>query len=278
MKVQVNNRVISILVMLFVVAGFSACSRLASTAPEDVDNVTIAASIQLPHKNFNWQTLTKMVLQVTGSNTDTIRSELTLSAGGASGKVEVPVGKLLTFTVTGYQDQIPVLSGSTQFKPEAGKDNKINISLNFLQTALILTPADSSVNVGDQLTLFLQVRHCTDLGTIGARILFDNTKLKVVDLGREDDFLKSQSGSVNQLEFTKDNTNGTVDIVLSVFPASAAVSGDGKIGRIVFQALSAGTANLSVSVDNTVDSDLGLYDKNAQLIQAFALGSRITIK
>ena len=278
MFVKLMNRNFIYLGLLVLFSFIPGCSQLAPNGPKDLRKAAVSASIKFAYQGFSPESLTKIVIEVTHSDIDTIRKKLTLGAGGAKGQIEVPMGKLLTFTAIAYQMATPVLSGSTQFKPEADKTANIQIILDFLVPALILTPPDSTIDMGDQITVYLQARHCTDLGTIGARICFDNTKLKVMELGREDDFLKSNSGAINQLKFTKDNESGTVDIVLGVFPASAAVSGDGKIGKIVFKTLAGGAANLTISLDNSVDSDLGIFDKNADLIQALALGSSIQIQ
>jgi hypothetical protein len=117
----------------------------------------------------------------------------------------------------------------------------------------------------------------TGMSTIGTQVTFDTSKVLVKDLGREDTFLKSQGGSVNTLKFSKDNIAGKVDMVLGVFPGSASVSGDGKIGRIVFEARQKGVVDLHLLLDNTADPDLGLYDKNANLLYAIGLGGRITV-
>ena len=277
-----NERSIYKLFIAFVLAIFLTalfgCGRLVPIEPKAINETAVSASIKFPYKGLSPQSLTKIVVQVTHADIDTIRKELILSAGGAKGQLEVPTGKLLTFTAIAYQGTTAVLSGSTQVKPEAGKTATVQILLNFLVPALILTPPDTSLSLGSEVAIYLEARHCTDLGTIGARLLFDNTKLQVVDLGREDAFLKSNSGSINQLKFSKDNTNGSVDVVLGVFPASAAVSGDGKIVKIVFKTVATGMANLAVSLDNAADSDLGLFDKNANLMDALALGGSVEIK
>ena len=65
---------------------------------------------------------------------------------------------------------------------------------------------------------------------------------------------------------------------MGIFPASAAVSGEGRIGRIVFKAIDIGTATTNISLDNSTNSDLGFFDKNAALIPAFGLGSNIAIQ
>ena len=254
------------------------CGNLGTNSPDSKSDAAVSASIKFSHTGLAIESITKIVLIVSHSEMDTIRKEMSLGAGGASLQLQVPTGKLLTFTATAYRSDTAILSGTTQFEAESGKTAAVSINLDFLVPALILTPPDSVITQGEEITAYIEARQCTDLGTVGAKITFDRTKLQVKELGREDAFLKSNSGSINQLKFFPDNANGTIDIVLGIFPSSAAVSGSGKIGKIVFTTVSTGTATISLSLDNTADSDLGLYDKNANLIDAFSLGSSLEIQ
>jgi hypothetical protein len=219
--------------------------------------------------------LTKILLQVSGEGIDTINQELTMEGSTARGQVKVPKKKDLLFSVTAYNDTVAVLSGSQVFNTKDGKT--VEIDLDFLVAALILSPPNVTVKKDSTVTFALSARHVTDLGTVGARVSFDASKLQVVDLQREDDFLTSQSGAVNQLVFSKDNTAGTVSLVIGIVPATAAVSGDGTIAKIVFKTQQTGTTDVDLSLDAGVDSDLGFFDKNADPLYAIGLGSRINV-
>jgi len=135
---------------------------------------------------------------------------------------------------------------------------------------VLVSPSSASVVVDEVFDIEIALKYVEELVGVGVRLNFDSDKLEVVELGREDDFLTSNSGAVNQLTFTSDNDEGYVKLVLGILPASASVSdmsGSARgIGRITFRALSPGTAELLLSVDNTHDSDLGLYDSSAELI------------
>ncbi|MCD6097896.1 hypothetical protein J7K18_03280 [bacterium] len=136
--------------------------------------------------------------------------------------------------------------------------------------AVLISPSSYSAVVGEVFDIEIALRYVEDLVGVGVRLNFDSEKLEVVELGREDDFLTSNSGAVNQLTFTSDNDEGYVKLVLGILPASASVSdmsGNARgIGKITFRALSPGTAELLLSVDNASDSDLGLYNSSAELI------------
>lgn len=255
-----------------------SCSQVTPNGPAKASDAAITTSIQLSEGNWSAADITSMILEVYGSGVDTMHKALTLSGSSASAQIKVPVGKTLTFQVIAYQNTTPILKGSTTYTPAGGKLENVSIQLDYLVPTVILSPTAAAVKKGDTFTIYLAARHVTDLATIGAQVAFDNTKLKVVDLGREDSLLTSNSGSVMQLKFAKDNGVGHVDIVLGVFPASAGVSGKGNICKIVFEALDAGSADIQLSLDNTISSDLGLYDKTAALINSLALGSRVVIE
>jgi len=264
------------LFILFLV--FSGCSRLVPNGPDKLSDVAVTASLQMPHRGLSAASITRILLEITGADFTTIEKELVLTGTKAKASIKVPGDKKLTFKATAFQDTIAVLQGQTNLNTKGGDKVSLPIKLDFLVPALIITPPQAVINIGDSLTVYLQARKVSDLSTVGARITFDETSLNVIDMGREDDFLNKNGGTVNQLLFTKDNEQGTIDVVLGVFPASSAVSDSGKIGRIVFKALQAGTVDLSISLDNAFNSDLGLFDKNANLMYSLALGNRIIIQ
>jgi len=251
---------------------------VAPVEPPSNGETAISASIDLSQTQLTANAITDILLQVSGVGMDTIRKHLTLNGSKATIQLKVKAGKSRAFVATAFQGTTAVLSGSSTLDLEAGKSTNVAIQLNFLIAVIMLSPPDTTVAKDASFTLYIKARHVTDLCTFGAKISFDKTKLEVLDLGREDTFLKSNGGAINQLRFTKDNTLGKVEMVLGVFPAAASVTGDGKIGKIVFKAPVAGMADISISMDATADADLGLYDKNANLLNSLALGSRVTIK
>ncbi|MBN1997399.1 hypothetical protein JW935_07600 [candidate division KSB1 bacterium] len=259
------------------IALIAGCSQLVPTEPENTGPGAVTASIAFADGKLSALALTKIVLTVTGSGIDPITQNMNLTGGGASAQVKVPKDKQVEFTATAYKDTVQVMQGSTSYKPTSN-NQQVKIDMHFLVPALILTPLEITVRKNDTVTIYINARHVSLLSTIGTQITFDPTRLQVTDLGREDDFLKSEGGSVNSLVFSKDNTAGTVDVVLGIVPGStAAVSGDGKIARIVFQAVEAGTVNLSLLLDNAVNSNLGVFDNNANLVYSIGLGGRIQI-
>ncbi|MBN2412800.1 hypothetical protein JXQ31_14015 [candidate division KSB1 bacterium] len=263
------------LFILFLI--FFGCSRMFPDGPEKLNDVAVTASLQMPHRGLSAEMITKILLEITGTDFKTIEKELTLTGTKAKTSIKVPADKKLTFKATAFQDTIAVLQGQADVKAKGGDQVSLPIKLDFLVPAMILTPPDAVIKAGDTLTVYLEARAVSDLSTIGARIKFEQTSLDIIDLVREDDFLKKNGGSVNQLPIPTDDNQGIMDVVLGVFPASTAVSGSGKILRIVFKATQADTADLTITLDNAFNSDLGLFDKNANLMYSLALGNRIII-
>lgn len=269
-------RILALIVLLPLVS-FLACESLTPTESRAPETLSIATSLNLKSMGVAGNTLSKIILQVSGKDMDTLRSELSLSGGIAKGLLQVPVGKKRLFTALAYQGTTLVMSGSQEVDIEKGKKPAVEIILNFLKTTLIISPPDTTVAQNSTFTVYLSARAAQNLATFGARVVFDPTMLQVMDFGREDVFLKSNSGSVNQLIFDKDNTKGTIDIVLGIFPASQAVTGNGKVARVVFKAIKKGPTTLSLTTDQVVDSDLGLYDHVASLINSLSLSSSIVV-
>ncbi|MDZ7347093.1 MAG: cohesin domain-containing protein, partial [candidate division KSB1 bacterium] len=253
------------------------------TMPTGSNDAALSASLQLSQKHYSAAALDSLVLRISYTdkkgNPVTKKYKLTLDSLRTAVKLQVPAEKQLEVSVTGYQDSTAVLYGSrTVFPINKGKSADVRILLDFLVPTIILSPPDTTLQAEQTVTLFLAARNVVDLATFGCLVRFDPTVLQVVELGREDAFLKGNHGNVTQLEFMPDNVRGTVRAVFGVFPASAAVSGSGKLARIVFRALKADTTNVQIQVDNRVNSDLGLFNKNAELMYSVGLGSRLFIK
>ncbi len=274
-----KKRYFSLFTGFILVSFILGCGLMTPNEPQTGDRVSIAASVNMPHQALATADLSSIVMVVTGNDIETIQTNLVLDGTKAKGSIEVPVDKQLTFTVSAYKDTVKVLEGSTVTTVKKGQANSIPITLDFLISAIILTPPDSVISVGDSISVFLQARSPDSLSAIGARISFNHNSLQVVDLSVEQDYLESNGGNVNLLKFTQDNSNGTVDLVVGIFPASSYVNSvDGKVGKIVFRAISADTVDLGLSVNNEDDSDLGVFDYKADLVNSLGLGSRIIIQ
>lgn len=254
------------------------CATETPFSPQNIEHASVATSIKMSQNGYSAASLDSLLLEITGDGVKKIKKSLVIDGTKAYTQIDVPTGKQLRMEVTGYQDSTAVLYGVNDFTAEKGQTAPVQIKLDFLVPTIILTPPDSSLKKGERISVYLAARNVVEMATFGAQVQFDPTKLKVVELEREDDFLKSNSGSVMQLQFTKDNTAGTVNAVLGIFPASSGVSGSGNIGKIVFEALETDTSDIAIRVDNAANSDLGLFDKNANLMYSVGLGSRIFIE
>lgn len=253
------------------------CAKDSPLTPKIEDQAAIAADVKISQKGYAAAALDSLVLKVTGEGVK-IHTALIIDGTKAQTRLQVPADKKLLMEVTGYQDTTAVLFGSSEFTAKKDVPNSVQVQLNFLVPTIILSPPDSVLHKGDRIEIHLAARNVVDMATFGAEVQFDPAKLKVVELDREDAFLKANYGSVMQLQFTKDNAAGTVKAVLGIFPASSAVSGNGNIGKIVFEALDADTTDIAIRIDNQQHSDLGLFDKNANLMYSVGLGSRLYIQ
>lgn len=134
---------------------------------------------------------------------------------------------------------------------------------------ILLTCTSTNAVVGEILDVDLAAKGIANLATIGVKITYDPLKINVIELNRYDAWLSSNGGSVNQMAFFDDDA-GNVKIVLGIFPATCAV-GDASetlhtIAKLRIAGISPGNATLSVSVNNAVDSDLGVFDNQANLV------------
>jgi len=264
------------LFILFII--YAGCGRMIPNGPDKSGDVSVITSLQMPHRGLSAASITRILLEITGADIAKIEQELFLSGTKAKASIKVPGDKQLTFKATAFQDTVAVLQGEKSLKTKGGETVSLPIKLDFLVPAIILTPPDTVITAGETVTVYLEARNVSDLSAVGTRIKFDETSLDIIDLGREDDFLKKNGGAVTQLSNPASDDPGTIDVVLGVFPASSAVSGSGKVGRIVFKALKADTVDLNISLDNAFNSDLGLFDKDADLVYSLALGNRIIIQ
>jgi hypothetical protein len=265
--------VIAVSLLLLLAA---ACEKPLSTAPEITADARVTATVALTRAAVVETGISRLVISVTGAGMKAVTIDTVITAEGLfKTELKVSPGKNRLFEVSAYQDSVLILAGKDSLDLKAGQKAAITMKLLFKIPALSLTPIDTTLAKNSLFTVYVAAHHVDSLCTIGTKLKFDPAKLQVIELGREDDFLKKNGGAVTQLQFSKDNVAGEVILQLGVFPAGKSVSGEGKIARIVFQAMTAAVAEIDLTLQG---SDLGLYDKNANPIRAVALGSRITIQ
>lgn len=255
-----------------------SCSQISPVSPQQQPVVTVAASVQSPDQYFRASALDSMILLVSGESIEPVRTALIIDGVKASTQLQVSGGDSLHFSVIGYTDSTEVLRGDTTLVPSAGKKLSLAMKLNYLVSTIITTPPDTVVQKNEEIAIVLQARGVTDLGTFGAEVHYDPEVLQVVGLYRQDEFLKMNSGSVMQMSFNDEPETGVVKIILGIFPASAAVSGNGPIAKLLFKAVQVDTTQIMIKVDNQQDSDLGMFNSSADLIYSLGLGSRICIQ
>jgi hypothetical protein len=255
-----------------------ACQSLAPTEPHGGDVITVQTALDLTAAGLSTTGLSRLALEVSASDMDTVRTDLTLSDGYARASLKVPAGKNRTFTALGYRQSDLVLRGSTTKDLQKGKEVKVEIEFDYLLPTVILLPAP--VKRRRRLAVYhliWQRGRCKNWPPSAPRLTFDPTRLRVEELGRENAFLTSQGGSITQMQFSRNNTLGQVDVVLGVFPAAKAVSGTGNIARVVFKALQNGPTSIELHLDKNTHADLGLYDDQAHVIEVLALSCAVTV-
>ena len=277
-KMSFNYIVILVLVISAGLGGFG-CGWFSPNEPTTADHTSVTTSVNFPGQSLSVMAVSRIDLVVFGAGVDTIKTQLTLNGTRATGQVSVPVNKTLTFQVTVYDaNNVILLQGQTVTTVSKDQANSIAVTLQFQVPALILTPTQASIAVGDSIEVMLQARNVSNMTSLGARILFDQTRLQVVDLDIDPDFISGNDGELVLLPVDQDFTTGKVDIVMGVVPASSSVSGDGILGKVLFKTLVADTVDLDISLDSTTDSDLGMYNSTAQSVDALTLGNRLIIQ
>lgn len=256
-----------------------SCDYSSPTAP-DLGSVAPTIKISLPKLSATPMRINRVTLKVFGAGMDTLKSEMTISESGtrASGQVKVPSGDSRTFKVDAYLDSIRVYSGQKTQKIESGKVVTVDIPMALQVAALTLSPNDTTVSVGAQFSIKIKVNKVLSLTTLGTVLKFDPALLQVKDVVREDGFLKSAGGSVQQISLGKDNATGQVKLILGILPSVNSVSGDGFICTVTFKTIAAGTTRLWLETDPKLSSDLGLYNQTAQAITALGLDGMVIIR
>ena len=278
--VAARKAVLNIAVSLLL-ALIGACEKPLATAPVNEPETGAETIVSLSKAAVAETGVSRLVVGVTGVGMKPIQIDTLITAEGPFRTVlNVPPGKNRIFQVSAYQDTLIVLAGKDSLDLTAGQKVTLNMKLKFQLPALTLTPLDTTLSKNSTFTLHLLAHHVDSLCTIGTMLKFDPAKLQVVELGREDDFLKKNGGAVAQLQFSKDNTAGEVVLRLSIMPAMKNVSGEGKIARIVFKAVDGPNAEIHNSLHNQNPSDIefGLLDQHGNPMRAIALGSHVTIQ
>jgi hypothetical protein len=107
-------------------------------------------------------------------------------------------------------------------------------------------PGEARVQNGQRLTVAVEARKAADLASAPFQVVYDNTRLRLVDIQRGE-FLGGQPVS-----FVRDVNTGVVK--LSRLPGSTGTSGDGPLVTLTFEALSPGTATVTLDQAAPLDS------------------------
>ena len=141
---------------------------------------------------------------------------------------------------------------------------------NTPQPTISLQSSVSSAVVNEIIDADLGLKAVQEIAAVGVKITYNPAKIEITELNRDDSYFTSGGGTVQQMEFSVDNDNGVAKMVLAIFPSDSAVGDDSetfhRIASLQIRALSPGDASLSISIDNSADSDLGIFDRNANLV------------
>jgi hypothetical protein len=270
----------NLLIFTLLIATFLwSCQRTTPTAPTlDLAGDAIA-SVTLPALDAGVVGFTKVVILVTGKGMDTLRKELMPQAGVLKDTLKVPSGNGRIFKVTAYKNSAAVMAASDTLDLAAGKKIELPLKMSFLIPAITLTPTEKTVALNDTFSVYFKVHKVDSLAGVGFRLSFDKNKLQAMDIGREDAFLSSKGSAIFPLQFNRDNTLGQVNLVLGLLTPSLAVSGEGLVGRVRFKVLTAaGSTELALDADNTANSNWGLLTNRGVYLNAFTIGSKVTVR
>ncbi len=256
-----------------------SCRQSAPTAPAPDKSGDAIASINLANWDAAVVGFTKVIILVTGKDMDSLRKELTPQAGVLKDTLRVPSGNRRIFQVTAYKNTTAVMAAGDTVNLAAGKTVALTLKMSFLIPAITLTPTEKTIAVNDTFSVYFKVHKVDSLAGVGVRLTFDKNKLQAIDLGREDAFLTSRSATIVPLQFSRDNSLGQVNLVLGLIGPQQAVSGEGLIGRVLFKALTSGASSeLVLQADNSVDSNWGLLTNQGVYLNAFTIGSKVTVR
>jgi len=282
MIINKNIKILFVTCLAVLVAGLllNEFSRKLPTSPNTTNKADISATVKMPNKQLA-SILTSMTLTVTNAADNAVLKTVNLVLDGtkAQDTLSVPSGKLLYFTASAYEGATLVLQGIDSLKAKSGEKRSLAIKMQFKVPAVILTPTEKTVNVGDSLSVYVNARSVVNLTTMGVQVVFDTTRLAVVTSNLEKNFMEKNGGAMKQLVLQEGSIPGTFNTIVSVFPATDAVSDSGRVARILFRAKTAGHTDLAISLDHTLNPDLGLYDNHAALIpNVLGLGSRVIVQ
>ncbi len=253
------------------------CSNEMPTASFKQQNSSVAASITFP-KQAALTPIDSLRLDITGEDIESQNFVLSLDGTTAFQKVTVPSEKEITFTATAFHQGSALLRGQRTFTAKAGENTELLLIMEFLVPAVILTPPDSTVTVGDTLNVVINVRQVEKMARIGVLIEYPPNLLNIEHMKPVKHFLLQNARDIIPNQFSFNNAAGQAFIKLRVTPASAAPSGDGKIARITFRAQRNGMPDIQVILQSDTDPALGLYDENDDRMTAYGFGSRLVVE
>ncbi len=123
--------------------------------------------------------------------------------------------------------------------------------------------------VGEVVEAQVKIKAVPEVAGLGFKLNYDPYKLEIVSLTRDDSWLASGGGTIQQMALNTFNEAGYAKVVLAIFPTTNAVGDEEdayhSVLSIRVRAKSAGNATLSISIDNSTDSDLGVFKANGEL-------------
>ena len=156
--------------------------------------------------------------------------------------------------------------------PEEVYDNPLDLEYNaekgITPPALIFTPKESTVNVGESVSVNIFAMEVDSIAGTFIQVIYDNTRLALTNLTLGD-ILKS---NVNPIFFYNDDSNnGLINIYASFLGDEIAASGTGTLAFLTFTTLSPGTSTIRFGNDSE------FVDRNDNQIILNGLGTGVVI-
>lgn len=156
--------------------------------------------------------------------------------------------------------------------PEESYNNPLDIEFNsengITPPALIFTPGESTVNVGQSVIVDIFVLEVDSIAGTYIQVLYDQTRLSLnsIALG---DILKSNQTPI--FFYDDDSDQGKIDIYSSFLGNEVAVSGTGSLAFLTFTTISPGTSTLRFGTTSEI------VDNNDNQITLNGIGTGVIV-
>ena len=252
---------------------FLHCTRPNSPVPDK----KLSFSLSLRESSGQQLSLSwvdSMNLRIFHKN-DSLHFKLPFEGASADTRLSIPSATPVRFLADAYKDSRVIMQGDTTITAGSGEKIDLNLSLEFVTPAVILTPSTQDVQAGDSVNFDVAVRAMQNkFYKAVTRIEYDPNILSFRSAEKDKEFLRQNAGDVT-VQLT--DTEGLLIHDVEITPRASAVSGQGNLTTIRMQALRSGRVSVTISNDPDVEEALGIYDRSDQLIPVVNLGCVVVV-